>query len=399
MRKVILLLAFFSITAWEHPILAQTQGTLGKRFFSNWSIGIGGGPNIFFGDLKVYNFWPVSQYNNEWRFAGVFNLSRQFSHVFSVRAQALYGGISGTKRLYKNGAPCYQYFEGNIFEYNINATINFVNLFFPYKPNWKFFVYGTVGVGFSNWLTKVKDLNTDVEISGSGTPSDWTTEIVIPAGLGAYYSIGDKVNLGLEWTLRAVNSDKLDATVGGFHYDMYSLLSFNVTYNFNRRTKHEVPAKPAGPVIPAPLLLPKTAETKEQSDTINSINKTDTAALEEKERETGVDSLFLPEETADTGFIIPGEKGPSVRGISYRVQVFAFKTNFYTAEDIRKRFKIKQTVYKEYSEGWYRYTLGSYTSLRTARSMMNKVRSAYRIYDAFVARYKDGIRYPVGSRK
>ncbi|MEI6456729.1 MAG: hypothetical protein WCO93_10620, partial [bacterium] len=254
MRKCIFVSGVFLLLFLPMVSLPQTQGTLGRRFFSNWSISLSGGPNIFFGDLKVNRFWPANTNMNEWRFAGSFMLIRQISHVFAIRGQVLYGQISGTKRNYKDGAPANQYFEGDLFEYNLNATINFSNLFFRYKPQRKFFIYGTLGAGLSNWYTKVKDLQTHEVIGGSGYPSNWTTELVIPAGLGAYVNLGDKVNLGLEWTLRALNSDKLDGTVGGYPYDMYTFLSFNVTYNFNK--PHSGKLAPARYSTPRGVSLP-----------------------------------------------------------------------------------------------------------------------------------------------
>ena len=409
MRKVILLSVIFLSVTLNNNLPAQTQGELGRRFFSNWSVGIGGGPNIFFGDLKVYDFWPVSTYMNEWRFAGTFTLTRQISHVFAVRGQLLYGEISGTKRVYKGGAPCNQYFEGNIFEYNLNTTINFINLFFPYKPTRKFFIYGTVGIGFSNWNTKKKDLITSEQIGGSGSPSNWTTEVVIPAGLGAYFTIADKVNLGLEWTLRAVNSDKLDTTVGGFQYDMYSLLSFNVTYNFNKRAQKKVTSTPgmANPAEPAQFQPPvRDPMTKPQKDTTSmepaqvavALNFPAEDTIHEKNLITTFDSLQAIAEVADTG-ILSGENGPLIPGISYRVQVYAYKSNIYPAESIRRKFNLSQVVYKEFSEGWFRYTLGSFKTLKAAQSLMYKLRSGNGIHDAFVARYKDGFRFPVPARK
>ena len=110
MRKTILFLTLIILIFINISARSQTQGVLGKRFFDNWSLGISGGPNIFFGDLKVNRLWPASTNMNEWRVAGSVYLIRQFSHVFSVRGQLLYGQIAGTKRNYTDGAPCNQYF-------------------------------------------------------------------------------------------------------------------------------------------------------------------------------------------------------------------------------------------------------------------------------------------------
>ncbi|MCK9220179.1 MAG: SPOR domain-containing protein [Bacteroidales bacterium] len=395
MRKLLFLFFPLFPILFSPPAVAQTQGVLGRRFFSNWSVGIGGGPNIFFGDLKVNKFWPASENMNEWRYAGTFNLTRQLSHVFALRGQVLYGEISGTKRQYKSGGSCNQYFEGNILEYNLNTTINFSNLFFRYKSQRKFFIYGTLGVGFSNWITKKKDLLTNKQIGGSGSEGNWTTEVVIPAGLGAYVNIGDKVNLGIEWTVRGVNSDKLDATEGGFKYDMYSLLALTLTYNFNKpnlgnlsaanvgRTSGPIPSQ-FQPPAPKPIQKPENGPTPRlhfpQRDSVTA-------------KEVPLpppDSSDFPEATVDSAWM----DGPVQPGISYRVQIFAFRSNTFSATDIRKKFKLKQTVYKEFSEGWYRYTLGSFKSLKAAQSLQRQVKSQKGIHDAFVARYKDGKRIP-----
>jgi hypothetical protein len=397
MRKVsplflCLILFLLSITG-----SAQTQGALGKRFFSNWSIGVSGGPNIFFGDLKVYRFWPVSTNMNEWRFAGSFYLTRQISHVFAVRGQVLYGEISGTKRNYSDGAPANLYFEGNILEYNLNATINFSNLIFRYKPERKFFVYGTVGAGLSNWITKKKDLQTHEQIGGSGSESNWTTELVLPAGLGAYYSIADKVNLGLEWTLRALNSDKLDATVGGYPYDMYSNLVFNVTYNFNKRDAGKPKSSQNQRVVPPPppkhaQAVFKATDPPQQRPNLKPPVRPDTTlqlTSKPKPAEPKIDTIPEDPDWTPSG----DEAAPVEKGITYRVQVFAFRSNDYPAEAIRARFRIKQPVWKEYTEGWFRYTVGSFRSLKAARQSMNQFR-AHGISDAFVARYKNGHRIP-----
>jgi len=384
--------------------LSQVQGQLSKRFFANWSVGVSGGPNIFFGDLKVHKFWPASTNMNEWRFAGSFYIIRQLSHVFSLRGQVLYGGISGTKRNYKDGAPCNQYFDGNIFEYNLNTMINFSNLFFRYKPDRKFFIYGTVGAGLTNWYTNVYGLQTNERIGGSGSATNWTTEVVVPAGLGAYYSIADKVNLGIEWTIRGVNSDKLDGTVGGFQYDMYSLFSLNLTYNFNKRNPGTFkPAQRTNPIAPQPpkILLPEpkpdTKDQEVQKPIIFPPEKADSLnAMKESVPDDKTGKQFAGESSEVV--IDSMERAPMVPGLSFRVQIFAYSTDEFSAKAIRSRFKIKQPVWKEFSDGWYRYTVGSFKTLKAANSFRQQIRQQKNIKDAFVARYKDGIRVTVPAR-
>jgi len=399
------------------PANAQVQGELNRKFFGNWSVTLGGGPNIFFGDVKVNTFWPVNEYDNEWRFAGTFSLNRQLSYVFSVRAQVFYGEIAGTKRNYKGGAPANLTFDGNIFEYNLNGTVNFSNLFARYNPLRKFFIYGTLGVGLSNWQTKLYDLNTHQEIGSSGSPGNWTTEGMLMGGVGAYVNIADKVNLGLEWTAHGVNSDKLDATVGGFQFDVYSLLALNVTYNFNKRQPASFkPAQSKKQLGPQPVKAQQPETVKVSPEPRTKMDMYDPSLLGppvakrdslmasrvSQERRQSQDtltpyerlmmgeksSLALEEDPADGS-------GPQEKGITYRVQVFAYRADTFSAEMIRERFNLDRPVWKEFSEGWYRYTTGSFKTLADAKIYLTEIKQQFGVQDAFIARYNDGFRIPL----
>lgn len=398
MRKIILFLTLFLCSFAAQP---QTQGALGKRFFDNWSVGVSGGPNIFFGDLKVNRFWPASNNMNEWRFAGSVYLIRQLSHVFSIRGQLLYGQIAGTRRVYSDGSPCNQYFEGYLAEPNLNVMVNFMNMF-GYSPTRKFFIYGTVGLGMTFWHTKKYDLVSKAQIGEAGKAfPDWTKAGSIPAGLGAYYNIGDKINLGLEWTLRGLNSDKLDATVGGFQYDMYSYLSVNLTFNFNKRNQGTLKSanmgKNMGPVPPKPDIplaqkaTEKPADLYQQKPSLKSPVTKDTLLY----RKPAIDENLISEndlgEEESEGSL---QAGPIVPGLSYRVQIFAFRTDSHTAESIQTRFHLTEPVYKEFTDGWYRFTVGSFKTLQAAKAFLTQVKTKNKVKDAFIARYKDGVRIP-----
>jgi len=396
MRKLYSLVLILVFLTFHSSVLAQTQGVLGKRFFSNWSVTASGGPNIFFGDLKVHRFFPANTNMNEWRYAGSFSLNRQLSHVFALRAQVLYGEIAGTKRNYKSGDPANLYFEGNIFEYNLNATINFTNLFFRYKPERKFFIYGTVGAGLSNWITKKKDLTTHATIGGSGSASNWTTEIVVPAGLGAYYSIADKVNLGLEWTLRGLNSDKLDATVGGFPYDMYSFLSLTLTYNFNKRNSGKLKSAqysaPPGTLLPKPPVSEIPPAAKEKTEVEKPAIQPPPAVKPLKEPTPAVQKYLVnPPATKDTSSFRNTEV--FAEGTTYRVQVFASHDPAHTSESIQKNLKLPMKVGKEFSEDWYRFTIGPFNSWKGAEILLKKLK-ARGLRGVFIAKYVNGVRVP-----
>lgn len=406
MHKSISFLLLFILLLSSPRVVSQTNGDLGKGFFNNWSISLSGGPNIFFGDLKENKVLPATSPINEIRYAGTFSLNRQLSHVFMLRGQFLFGQLAGEKLNYKDGSPCNQYFESDIFDINLNTTINFSNLFGRYNPNRFFFVYGTVGVGAADWITKKKDITTHDIIATDGSWSSINPHLMIPAGLGAYFTIKNKVNLGLEWTWRQLLIDRLDATVGGWPYDAYSLLAFNITYNFDKSSHDKLsaasPQKQIGPPPPQPLLAAEIAAEKQKEQAAK-----DQAA---KAQQAAVPKLPPPVPAADTVKSIQAVLVPDTtaieenaasdtiavqanqKGVSYRVQVFAFKEDTFTAEQVREKFSLSQTVVKEYSGGWYRYTIGSLSDLSEAKKLMTSLRTSKMIPDAFIAKYINGKR-------
>ncbi|MFO7722479.1 MAG: SPOR domain-containing protein [Bacteroidales bacterium] len=387
MRRYILL-ALLGVLLTLGNAMAQTQGVLSKKWYGNWSVGISGGPVVFFGDLKVHKFFPATSNMNEIRYAGSFSLIRQLSHVFALRGQVLYGEISGTKRVYKNDAPCNQYFEGNLLEYNLNTTINFSNLLFRYKPKRIFFIYGTVGVGMANWITKKKDLNTHQQIGGSGSASNWTTEWMIPAGLGGYFNIHDKVNLGIEWSLRGVNSDKLDATVGGFPYDMYSFLSVNLVYNFNKRNPVELSS--AQPTRP-PVVLPKPTYEKPPSTTQPITPVQDSLISSPLLPPPPPDTLTktsLPDQADEIPYQHPGLDAD----VFYRIQILSSKTGSRSAASAKAYFNLSLPVIKELSEGYYRYYVGEFEVEAEASQFVQNLRRKPGLSQAFVVKYINGRR-------
>ena len=233
------------------PKLSFSQNTNNSNekthFRGYWSINLNAGANLFWGDLRQNTFIPVFKNENELKIGYGLILNRQISPVFGIRGQVMNGQLSGTKRSIN------RYFIADILESNFNATINFSNLFFQYKPERLFSLYGIVGVGLTYWCTKVKTLGTNKIISENGCGSGLlkrTREGVIPIGLGLDFHLKDNWMLNLEGTLHGVNSDELDMTVGSSKFDMYSCISLGVTYKFNNRSKRIVYSEESGQEYP-----------------------------------------------------------------------------------------------------------------------------------------------------
>jgi len=232
MRKLALL---FAIAFLSLPFFASSQEAGGKKILDNWSININGGASLFWGDLRQYSFYPVGNYENERNAAFGFILSKRLSSTFELRGQFIKGNLSGTRRIAS------VYFEGQFNEYNANLKMNLSRLIYGDNPCRKFNIYGMVGLGFVDFRSVKKQIGTNSYVysrgySAAGTVDEkMQTESVITAGFGASYKLDSRFELNFENIWTGVNSDDIDATRGGFDYDILTYTSLGLTYKFNLR--------------------------------------------------------------------------------------------------------------------------------------------------------------------
>jgi len=354
------LLIFLSIVVFPVYLFGQANLKMGPKFGDNWFIGLSVGPTFFSGDLNPNRFLPQS---GDWRFAGAFSFGRKISQVFSLRGQVLYGTVAGKKASKQDGTPVNLSFNSMIVDGNINTMINFSNLIGGFNPKRTFFVYGTVGIGAAYWKTTQDDMITGLTVPNGA--SSGNTTAVIPVGLGAYYSIANKVNLGLEYSFRTLTTDMLDGVAEGFKLDMYSLLSFNITLNLNkpsRKSPDVVDYKKDGPIV---LNLPKCDPIPPMA-----------------QKDMGMEKLPPP----------PSVSLDFSKYYLFKVQIFAFAQRIYSPETIRKRYHIPMPVEREYSDGLYRFIVGSTESIDEAKNILQRMVNAG-VSDAFIVGYtRDGER-------
>jgi len=344
--------------------LAQSNAKLGTRFGDNWLIGASVGPTFFSGDLNANRIFPSA---GDWRAAGSLFVGRQMNSIFTLKGQFLFGKTAGTKETGNDGKPINLHFDATLLEGTIQTMINFSNLIGGVNPKRHLFLYGVVGVGATGWKTiKINTVtNEQVNIDGSA----WKGGAVFPAGGGLYYSIANKVNLGLEWTFRILASDLLDGTAGGFKLDIYNYLSFGITLNLN---------KGGGKV-------PDVREYRDEGPVILNLPKCEPKPMPASSAEIKSDMPKLP--------LPPSLSPPADEQYIYKVQIFAFSQRIYSPETIRKRYHIPMEVSREYNGGVYRFIVGSTENLEEAREIRDRMIHAG-IHDAFIVAYKDDQRMP-----
>ena len=184
----------------------------GPYKLNTWSLAAHFGPTQFFGDLREYDFFPVTGNSNdthsEWgTFQGGLTLNKQLSYLFGLRGDVSLGNLTGMKR-----RNYYRYFKGNYVDASISGTLNLKGLLLgPTKmKHWKVDAYA--GFGMVWYDATAFELGSGRKLrSTDGTTNDW----MIPIGLTVNYERTKRLDLGVDFRVNNTNSDFIDATYGG----------------------------------------------------------------------------------------------------------------------------------------------------------------------------------------
>ncbi len=232
-NKILILSLIFTILtifSTQKTVFAQyydNSQTVG--FFGNFSINASFGITLPFADISQ----DFSPYQEDFKTAFGVTLRKQFSPYLGIGAQFIMGNIRGTQLETFNS-----YFESEFTEINFHTIVNLSNLVFGYSDTRTVHLYGTIGIGFANWATIRRDLDTHNELSRSGFDANgtkaWSPSMSIPFGMGLYFAISKKFGANIEGSLHMINSDELDAYPSGkSKQDYYTYFSVGLTYNLS----------------------------------------------------------------------------------------------------------------------------------------------------------------------
>jgi len=201
----------------------------------NYEIGGGIGLSSYMGDANKNN--PFLELHPS--FGAVFR--KNINLRWAIKADLLMGGVSGNTENFNNVYPrnASAQFSRSFFELGGQMEFNFLPYSdkYPYLNTSKMAPYLMAGLGFTF------------------APGDETFfGLNFPVGIGVKYKVKNRVNLGLEYSVRKLFSDGFDAPDnksgfnldnpyrlnGGFlkNRDWYTILMFSITWEFgpnNRR--------------------------------------------------------------------------------------------------------------------------------------------------------------------
>jgi len=416
-----------------------------------WTVGANFGSNLFYGDLRVYNYWPVGKYQNERKYAVGFFIGKKINSFLEYRGNLLVGSLSGTKRVDLKKKPVNQYFETRMFEYSSTLKLDISSLIAGEKDDRFFSVYTYAGLGLVNFRSQRKSLTTNKIIESFGYKSTHkiaaTTEVVIPVGGGFDFLLMKNLKLNIDASIRFVNTDKLDAYVNhktGFD-DMYGYTSIGVSYTFDFVKKKAKPTVVEQPV-PEPVVQPQIEDTVkialdsiitdslaqnkissmasdasvnqpeiveavvEPPKEIVEIPKTDSVVETKPEVVTEVKPIPKPEVPEPIVDVKPEPKPEVVatvqapiskqnsnNKIEFRVQIVALQENAtYRVARMKKEFNITEPVSEERIDGWNKYTVGSYKTLAEAQELKASLIAKGKT-DAFIIAYNNGKRVTIAE--
>ena len=216
----ILLLLFQSSFGQDRP---EWKRLPYNYFWYDWSIDFNTGLTSYFGDLSQYDLSPAEKLAYESKPAFGLKLTKNIRKHFGISGQLIYGGF---KSNYEPGHS----FGTNLFEYNVQASIDLTQLLVPNRKT-NFGWAGYAGMGqFLFITTGYKNLQT---LSPQRVYRSAVPEFVYFFGTTIYFAISETVRLTADLSIRQAQNDNLDLFISGTDFDYYSYLSVGISVSIN----------------------------------------------------------------------------------------------------------------------------------------------------------------------
>lgn len=187
---------------------------------AKWMININGGLTSYFGDLSLKSPEVWSKLEQESGPAISIILTRNIFHdAIGISGQVLAGKLKG-----KEGNIS---FSTQLIEMNIQARVDFLNLFLP-KQCHAFGIVAYTGVG--KFLFSVENV-----VAGEGSIETLEYDARVPEfvyffGTGIYYNFNPNFGITADFAIRQSKNDRLDDYIMNNNYDYYSYASIGITY-------------------------------------------------------------------------------------------------------------------------------------------------------------------------
>ncbi len=376
-KRVIILPAIFILSFLSFSVFGQAGSERNSSFGDNWQVNYNLGFTQFYGDASNTGYFK--KLSGQIAFGTGFTVRKYFNPVFGVGFNFLYTGLKSHKDIVQ-GVPANIDLTGSYLDANLHIIINFNNLFWG-TSNRKFSVYGTLGLGFSNWNSQLSDLNSG-RILNTGDLVNGITYgnkgLVVPFGIGVNYMLNPNWALNFDMNLRTVFNDDVDVWRDGFKYDQPLYTSLGVSYFINWKKHVKKDKRPKG----------RPVSTTKPAEPLQGVPIYDYSIRNIKQN-SGGGSVSTG---GDPGIILITP--PADNHVVYRVQILAKRQNLPTVNELKSRYGIQQNIYENVYNGIHRYSVGAFNTYNEAMQLSRQLQNSG-ISDAFVVAYRDNQRITI----
>lgn len=115
------------------------------------------------------------------------------------------------------------------------------------------------------------------------------------------------------------------------------------------------------------------------------------------DKEISINQLLEKDNSSESAKVSPVTIGnimplQPLTGIEFRVQCGAFREKSQADTHLAEKFAIPEIIQEEYTDGWYKYTAGSFRTYKEATRYRDSFIKRTGILSAFIVAYKDGYR-------
>ncbi|MBL7105122.1 MAG: hypothetical protein ISS18_12400 [Bacteroidales bacterium] len=198
-------------------------GEKSTGLLSKWSINLSGGLTSYFGDLSLHDLDIGAKLKKESGNAFSIILTKNiWGDAIGLSGQILAGNLEGMKRNVS--------FKADLFEYNLHARIDFIEIIMQQKSH-PFGLVGYAGVG--QFLFSTRKVVIDEGIARNFVREVRVPEFVFFFGGGIYYKLNESLRVTADIALRQCQNDRLDDYVKNDDFDYYSYISIGISYYIN----------------------------------------------------------------------------------------------------------------------------------------------------------------------
>ncbi len=402
--KFTLLVTTALLLALPHFGIGQNSGV--KNILQKTYLGVDIGSSLYYGDVRMYRFYPVYRDHSEYGWSASTNLFYDVLPWLTVRGQILGGTIAGTYR------PAQLAFDGKYLDVNLGTMIDFVKMFTP-DSRYSGYLFG--GVGYFRYWADLNDLryftSSSPELFEGALREKNGKETSTHFGLGFGYEINDFISLYGEGSLRPVLSDWIDGVKkGSSEIDFVQYVNVGIKFRLARK-KEEVRTATLTPKNPDPLQK-VNERIKEQEKKNQEVEKPVTPTVVKKEtpkpepkpepkpqpKETiiqEVERVIEPQPQPQETHYVEVVETPVQQVenyLRYRVQIAASRNKRLSIENLANKYGIYENIYETRQGNWYLYSVGDFDYREDALSYVNFVKDNYKVRGAFLSVYDNNVR-------